>query len=185
MTASTAPRRPSRSAAARDAAGASMDPKLDKATARKAAPKSAFAEVAAENAALAAAEAEVVEKAVSRRGPAKTGNPATDRQANAAKAAKAKAAPKAKAKATPAPNAPRAKVAPKLPNGYAVRYENGAYDLAKRGEGAAEGGPEWIVICTAHGTTTTAPKAKDGDALGRKTARPGWCKKCAAEATAK
>lgn len=131
-----------------------------------------------------AAEEAVIEKAVQRRGRAKTGNPSTDRKAEAAKAAKAAPA-KAPAKKAPAESKadtrPKSRaMAPKLPNGYAVRYENGAYNLAKKGDGAAADGPAWIVICTEHGTTTTAAKAKEGDALGRKSARPAWCKKCAA-----
>lgn len=157
------------------------------------------------------AEAKVIAKAVARRGAAKTGNPETDRKANAAKAAKAAIAAEAianaggsldelrdalasavevaesaevvdiEAKTEPAAKparTPREKVAAKLPKGYAVKYENGAYDLAKKGDGAAANGAAWIVICTAHGTTTTAEKAKDGDALGRKTARGEWCANC-------
>lgn len=121
-------------------------------------------------AAPATAEDTLVAKAARRRGPAKTGNPVTDRKANAAKTA---------AKTAPAAASPPA---PKLPNGYAVKYLNGAYNLAKKGELAAERGPNWIVICTAHGTTTTAVKAAEGDALGRKAGRITWCKKCAATA---
>jgi hypothetical protein len=70
------------------------------------------------------------------------------------------------------------RTAPKLPTGYAIRYENGAYNLARKGEGAAEKGANWLVICTAHGTTTPADTAKAGDVLGRKTGRATWCKGC-------
>lgn len=69
-----------------------------------------------------------------------------------------------------------------LPAGYAIKYLNGAYNLAKKGEDAAENAAAWIVICTAHGTTTTAGKAKEGDELGRKAGRLTWCEKCQAAA---
>lgn len=66
----------------------------------------------------------------------------------------------------------------KLPAGFAIKYDNGAFKLAKRGEGAASDAPAWLVICTAHGTTTPAAKTKDADALGRKAARGAWCADC-------
>lgn len=98
--------------------------------------------------------------------------------------AKTTATPAAKAvKATPAKAAAPAKATPKpavkLPVGFTVKYDNGAYLLAKRGEAAAEGAPKWLVICTAHATTTPAEAAKAGDLLGRKVGRITWCPSCA------
>lgn len=96
---------------------------------------------------------------------------------------KAKTAKVAEAGAEAAPAAvveAPAKVLPTiaLPAGYAVRWDNGAYDLAKRGDGAAEGAANWLVICKAHGTTTTAANVKEGDALGRRAGRATWCTGC-------
>jgi hypothetical protein len=104
---------------------------------------------------------------------------ATPAKAPAKKVTPAKASPVAAktTKAAPAQPAKAEKVQPAtftLPAGYELKYDNGAYKLAKPHD-RANG---WLVICTAHGTTTNAPKAKEGDALGRKTARPSWCKQC-------
>jgi hypothetical protein len=125
---------------------------------------------------------------------AKTGHPQADRAVNAAseaakkatpakaapaKAAPAKAAPAkaAPAKATPAKATP-AKKPVKLPTGYTVRWDNGAYDLAKKGEGANAKSAMWIVICKTHGTTTTADSVKAADVLGRRAGRATWCTGC-------
>jgi hypothetical protein len=100
-------------------------------------------------------------------------------------ATKAKATPKAPAAKAPAkPKAdtrPKSRaMAPKLPTGYAVRWPKGAFNLAKKGDGAAADGPAWIVICTEHGTTTGAATTIEANLLGRKADRAGWCKGCAA-----
>lgn len=111
---------------------------------------------------------------------AKSGNPRADRVVAAAKVEKAvTAATKEAAKRSTATPATKAAPATKLPAGFAVKYRNGAYDLAKN---STTVGPKWLVICTAHGTTTPADAAKLGDALGRRAARAAWCGKCAASA---
>jgi hypothetical protein len=125
--------------------------------------------------------AALVETSGGRRGRSKTGHPKADRVIADAKVAKAEEQATAineTKTAKTGPKAPAAKPPVTLPTGYAIRYENGAYNLAKKGEGAAADAPSWLVICTAHGTTTIAEKAKDGDALGRKAGRASWCTGC-------
>lgn len=145
----------------------------------------------------------VVEKAVRRRGPAKTGNPETDRKANAIKAAKAAPAPnygdgsaqreKAAARTaartaaakTAAPKTSRifkpatATIQAKVPAGYVPRYAHKSYDLYSTVPG--EGKIQWLVVCNAHGTHTAATGGREGDVLGSKAGRQGWCAKCKAE----
>jgi hypothetical protein len=74
----------------------------------------------------------------------------------------------------------RAKAVP----GYDLRWPKTSFDLYKRSADAPEGSAPWVVRCNAHGTTTTAADTKEGDRLGRKADRAGWCKPCA-KATAK
>lgn len=111
-----------------------------------------------------------------------------EKPAKAAKAPKAEAAPKApKAPAlTPeqakaARNARRAERkaarAQAAPAGYTLARAHSSFSvfkLAEGGEGAA-----WLCQCSHHGTTKGADSASAAVALGRKEARPTWCKACA------
>lgn len=98
-----------------------------------------------------------------------------------AKAVKATKAPATKAPATKAPRAklPHADVAV---DGYTVRWPHASFDLLKRTDKAPADSPAWLVRCNAHGTTTPAANATQGDAKGSKAGRPDWCKPCAKEA---
>lgn len=129
-----------------------------------------------------------------RRGPAKTGHPVVDRKVNAAKAAKATAKKGETETATPTPTAkkPAAKkptrvlepvtatIQAEVPAGYVPRYTHKSYDLYSTAPG--EGKIQWLVVCNAHRTHTTASGGREGDVLGSKAGRQGWCTKCAAEA---
>lgn len=148
----------------------------------------------------------VVEKAVRRRGPAKTGNPQSDRKANDIKMANAvdaatkintaknsvtsaKAVKKTPAKkATPGKPAEKpasvlkpvtATIQAKVPAGYVPRYAHKSYDLYSTLPG--QGKIQWLVVCNAHGTHTAAAGGREGDVLGSKAGRQGWCAKCETE----
>lgn len=84
-------------------------------------------------------------------------------------------------KATSAPRASKIeKVLPKLPEGYALKWPHGGYDLYKRGVEAGETGAKWFVVCNVHGTHKAVESPREGDALGTRAGRPTWCTKCAA-----
>jgi hypothetical protein len=111
--------------------------------------------------------------------PSKAAKAAPAKIAQATPAKAAKAAPAVAKASQPTPHTDRIGVALPKPNaGYTVRWPHASYDLAKRSEGTT--GPAWLVLCNAHGTTTGADSAKEGDALGGKLGRPAWCKACAA-----
>jgi hypothetical protein len=142
--------------------------------------------------------AELVAASTKGRGRSKTGHPKADKVISDAKIGKAatsaakinsrqsdgetttfsdSAQPEAD-EATPAKRAPKTYAPVTLPTGYAVRWDNGSYDLAKKGDGADADGATWLVICKTHGTTTTADNTKAADALGRRAGRAGWCAGC-------
>ena len=116
--------------------------------------------------------------------PAAKATPAKATKTPAAKAAPAKEAPAAKAtpaKAVPAqPRGTHEEALPngtkvKVPNGYELKWPHGGHSLLKKtGEHA---GPEWFVLCNAHGTVTAAKNAKEGETLGAKAERVKWCDK--------
>jgi hypothetical protein len=69
------------------------------------------------------------------------------------------------------------------PEGYEIRWPKGGYDLLKRTASAPEGSPAWLVRCNEHNLTTpNTGAAKEGDTLGTKAGRLGWCKGCKADA---
>jgi len=114
-----------------------------------------------------------------------TNMPAANR-ADAREAAKAPA--KASKAAKPAAKAakPAAKAAKPVdaqgrtaPAGYVVRWPHASFDLLKVTADAKAGSPAWLVRCNAHGTTTPAANASQGDAKGSRSGRPEWCKPCA------
>jgi len=123
--------------------------------------RTAEAALARNRAANRKAAATAKAKAAAKKAPRK---PAANTQARLSKALKADAS-----KATAVP-------------GYQLRWPHGGYDLYRALE--ADAPSAWVVRCTAHGTTTPAPNAKAGDALGAKAARAAWCKPCKAEAKA-
>jgi hypothetical protein len=70
----------------------------------------------------------------------------------------------------------------KVPAGYEPVWPHGAYCLIRATSSAPEGSATWLVLCTAHGTTTQADNARDGDTKGTKANRQSWCKPCKAAA---
>ena len=70
----------------------------------------------------------------------------------------------------------------KVPAGYELKWPHGQHSLLKVTDTAPEGSSPWLVLCNSHGTTTKAASAKDAETLGAKGRRPGWCRKCKADA---
>jgi hypothetical protein len=99
-------------------------------------------------------------------------------------------AKKAPARTVPAEKAPAKKaralkpvtptIQAEVPAGYVPRYTHKSYDLYSTVPG--EGKITWLVVCNAHGTHTAAAGGREGDVLGSKAGRQGWCKECAADA---
>lgn len=69
----------------------------------------------------------------------------------------------------------------KVPAGYVPRYAHKSYDLYSTLPG--QGKIQWLVVCNAHGTHTAATGGREGDVLGSKAGRQGWCAKCKTESS--
>lgn len=182
-------------AVAQAAVEAAAEAAATAATAAEAVAGTAAEVVDAANGAAAAANGAAAPARTARaRAPRKTGNPQADRVARDATAAKATAkktpakpaaakAPVAKAPVAKAPAKPKfthEELAAKVPAGYELTWPHGQHSLLRRigdGEGAA-----WLVLDNAHGTTTPAKNAKEGEALGTAARRAEWCRKCKTDA---
>lgn len=109
-----------------------------------------------------------------------------ERDAKAATAKAERDAAKAKRdadKAKAAAERAAAKVKPELPAGYAVKYPHRTYLLVATDPDTE---PKILVMCRRHGSLNkSAASITEADKLGAVGARPSWCRKCKAEATAK
>lgn len=98
--------------------------------------------------------------------------------------AKAKAASTRKAAAPSGKRAEQiAALAHMAPAGYVVLWPHASHSLLKATAEAPEGSSPWLTLCNAHGTTTPAKAARDGEVKGTKAERQSWCSKCKSAAT--
>jgi hypothetical protein len=118
-----------------------------------------------------------------------------DRTKARAQAAKAKAAATAKrAKALDAAAQARVAKLPEdkrnallalVPEGYQVIWPKGAWATLKLvSDQAPEDAPQWMILCTSHGTTKALPGSRAAEAEGKADQRQTWCRKCKAAAAA-